>query len=227
VEYEYEEKEKEKESGGPSSIPSIYPDFVAEAATRKMESLLKDAIKRKPNTGLPEKINDAGGTFPTNSCEHREAQDLVLCAKFSELGLPLFQDRGMDISELDLMPSAKKFVPLLKGLASQVFGVSPGVLALFVNGTHRVNISEATIAFNLQGRIYFNIVYFLDHHFTVGKRGILSEEEIGYYWFITFAHELAHNLVIEHNQLHENITQELEAKYFLAFCKFLGLSSSC
>jgi hypothetical protein len=67
--------------------------------------------------------------------------------------------------------------------------------------------SGGTIAFNSNGSIFCNFRFFAQLHQKKIESGVLEgRTEAGAYWWIVVAHELAHNLVKEHNSDHSFYT---------------------
>jgi hypothetical protein len=63
---------------------------------------------------------------------------------------------------------------------------------------------SSTIAFNQNKALFFNYQYFENLHLPEVQQGKLSEAII--FWFVTTAHELAHNLVSDHSSAHSYYT---------------------
>lgn len=61
--------------------------------------------------------------------------------------------------------------------------------------------SGSTIAFNLQGSYFCNLRFFLQLHWEKAKYSAAES-----WWWVVVAHELAHNLVKEHNAEHSYYT---------------------
>ncbi|KAL7551449.1 hypothetical protein ACHAWF_014635 [Thalassiosira exigua] len=75
--------------------------------------------------------------------------------------------------------------------------------------------SGNTIAFNSNRALYFNLRFFCALHQTRVDGACYS------YWYMTFAHELAHNLVTAHNKEHGSFTESIAALYLPDFVKLL------
>jgi len=73
-----------------------------------------------------------------------------------------------------------------------------------------------TIAFNSNKALYFNFRFFCALH----KNNI--DSSCYSYWYMTFAHELAHNLVTAHNKEHGSFTESIAALYLPDFVKLLS-----
>jgi len=73
-----------------------------------------------------------------------------------------------------------------------------------------------TIAFNSNKALYFNLRYFCNLHQDRVDSSCYS------YWYMTFAHELAHNLVSAHNKEHGSFTESIASMYLPDFVKLLS-----
>lgn len=100
---------------------------------------------------------------------------------------------GKDHSESlsDIQPELILFLPIIFSLAS-LFGVNPAAVNIFLDKQSR------TIAFNQNQALFFNLGWFMQMHAAeyatyVGRARALDS------WYLTFCHELAHNLVADHN----------------------------
>ena len=73
-----------------------------------------------------------------------------------------------------------------------------------------------TIAFNSNKALYFNLRFFCALHQNHVDSACYS------YWYMTFSHELAHNLVSAHNKEHGSFTENIAALYLPDFVKLLS-----
>jgi hypothetical protein len=102
------------------------------------------------------------------------------------------------------------FAVIVQHLAG-VFQLNLATVAIYYdsNGT--------TIAFNADKSLYFNLRYYCAlHQNKADIAGCYS------YWYLTFAHELAHNLVTSHNKEHGSFTESIAALYLPQFAKMLS-----
>ncbi|KAG5437655.1 hypothetical protein PCANB_000692 [Pneumocystis canis] len=79
---------------------------------------------------------------------------------------------------------------------SDVFGFHVSVLNIFYDE------NGLTIAFNKGGSIFCNLKYYLSLHLKKLASGNFRDA----FWFVTIAHELSHNIVSEHGQVHSFYT---------------------
>eukprot|EP01112_Ceratiomyxa_fruticulosa_P019962 TRINITY_DN6667_c0_g1_i1.p1 TRINITY_DN6667_c0_g1~~TRINITY_DN6667_c0_g1_i1.p1 ORF type:complete len:268 (+),score=73.52 TRINITY_DN6667_c0_g1_i1:1140-1943(+) len=189
-----------------------------------METLLDSAVKKPVNSETPKKIQEMEQSIPVSSCEHKPSQNLTI-TKYED-GIPVYEESENSSQKIlsSLVEPSKLFAKMIKKISTNVFGVSADKLALYINTQHRENTSKASVAFNIGGRLYFNLAFFSDVHFPKIKYGKRNLREAAFYWYITIAHEIAHNIESNHNQKHSYITQELESKYFSRLCGVLGFS---
>jgi hypothetical protein len=100
---------------------------------------------------------------------------------------------GKDQSESpkDLQADLAKFLPIIFRLTS-IFGVNPAAVSIFLDA------HSHTVAFNQSGSLFFNLGWFIALHssdFGTEEGRTRSIDS----WFFTYCHELAHNLVADHN----------------------------
>ncbi|CAG8558092.1 5895_t:CDS:2 [Funneliformis mosseae] len=87
-----------------------------------------------------------------------------------------------------------RFLNVLKRLA-EVFQLASEVIHIFYD------TNSSSVAFNSKGALFFNLKFFLKSHddeCEIGNTGNAMT-----YWFLTFCHELAHNIIFVHNSKHE------------------------
>jgi hypothetical protein len=105
----------------------------------------------------------------------------------------------------DLQSHLAAFLPLIFGLTS-IFSVNPAAVNIFLDK------NSNTVAFNMGGSLFFNLAWFMAlHSDTWGTReGRLRALDS---WFCTYCHELAHNLVKDHNARHSWYQQQIIIEY--------------
>ncbi|KAF2023729.1 hypothetical protein EK21DRAFT_118485 [Setomelanomma holmii] len=112
-------------------------------------------------------------------------------------------DESSELAALQSHLSA--FLPLVFGLTS-ILTVDPAAVNIFLD--KRSN----TVAFNLNGSLFFNLAWFMALH-SEGwgtREGRLRALDS---WFCTYCHELAHNLVGDHNARHSWYQQQIIIEY--------------
>lgn len=114
----------------------------------------------------------------------------------------------------ELQSPLSSFLPLIFGLTS-IFGVNPAAVNIFLDN------KSNTVAFNMSGSLFFNLAWFMALHAsgyeTVGGRLTALDS-----WFFTYCHELAHNLVADHNARHSWYQQQIAIEYSQQYRAALG-----
>ncbi len=111
-------------------------------------------------------------------------------------GLPLWVDPST-FRRID-HESAIVFPCLILALSRKVFRVPDSKLALFWE-------DKRTIAFNRSGQLFFNLRYFEEW----AVRGRSPALQVLSFWYVTFAHELAHNVAKDHDREHEGVMETI------------------
>jgi hypothetical protein len=105
----------------------------------------------------------------------------------------------------DLEPHLQAFLPMIFGLTG-IFTVNPSAVNIFLDRTSN------TVAFNMNGSLFFNLAWYMTLH-SGGwetKEGRLRALDS---WFLTYCHELAHNLVADHNARHNWYQNQIAIEY--------------
>jgi len=124
-------------------------------------------------------------------------------------GIRLFSTRNRPESEefLRQNPDVVDSFSLVLDRLCSVYDLKPSSVGIF-HGP-----AGGTIAFNA-GSLYFNIRFFHALHWRSSVPATASSSSDCYsYWFVTFAHELAHNLVSAHNKEHGFYTESYVTMY--------------
>lgn len=113
------------------------------------------------------------------------------------------RDEAAPPAELQLQLNS--FLPLIFGLTG-IFQVNPAAVNIFLDR------KSNTVAFNLNGSLFFNLAWFMSLHAPnfgdlEGRLRALDS------WFFTYCHELAHNLVSDHNARHNWYNQQIAIEY--------------
>lgn len=148
-------------------------------------------------------------------CDAKPAQDLLLAGILPN-GFKFFCHRQLDQNRVfaERSKSATKFSVLLQQIGD-VFNVNPNSLSICYDD------ESPTIAFNKTGTIYCNLRFYSQlHEFLPIGHG----NEAATYWYVTIAHELAHNLVAEHSSEHEFYMESMIANYLPRLMPLLGYS---
>ena len=154
----------------------------------------------------------------TSYCDEHPAHDLAFVAELKN-GIQMFlspssvQNGSTFLS--DHSAGLGTFATLLCEV-STVFSLNPRVVNVFFDPNGK------TIAFNRNGSVFCNYLYYQQLHETSVQQGEGFGDALVYWWII-FCHELAHNLVADHSSNHSYYTEGFVAQYF---GKVVGLLSA-
>ena len=182
------------------------------------ENLLSAIRKTRPHNSS--EIFSRGETNTVSEtksyCDEKPAHDLAFVAELKH-GIQMFlpQDPSHPINATSFlqqnMVGLLRFADILKSVG-EVFSVSPKILNIFFE------TSGKTIAFNRNGSIFCNYLYFKQLHETqiLGGEAMTGNglEDALVYWWVILCHELAHNLVADHSSNHSYYTEGFVAQYF-------------
>eukprot|EP01117_Protostelium_nocturnum_P007885 TRINITY_DN2815_c0_g1_i4.p1 TRINITY_DN2815_c0_g1~~TRINITY_DN2815_c0_g1_i4.p1 ORF type:complete len:1661 (-),score=588.61 TRINITY_DN2815_c0_g1_i4:79-5061(-) len=123
-------------------------------------------------------------------CDITHGQSLKQAARVSDI--EMFVHKSMDPEQILTTYSQpiRKFIVLLKELA-QIYGLNNDAIHVYLDS------EGPTIAFNSNNSLFFNLRYYMSLNHEENRKEALT------YWYLTFAHELAHAFVHEHNSDHE------------------------
>lgn len=115
----------------------------------------------------------------------------------------IFYGQHQTETAAEVVPVLGDFLQLIFALTG-IFGVNPAAVSIFLDD------KSNTVAFNLNGSIFFNLSWFraTDSFNTVEGKIRACDS-----WFLTYCHELAHNLVKDHNARHNWYTQQIAIEY--------------
>ena len=126
-------------------------------------------------------------------------------------GIKIFTTRKNPLSERFLRSNLEAidcFSVVLERLCREVFEMQLSSVAIYHDPTGRA------IAFNYKKALYFNLHFFHALHYSPELPGKLrNRDDCFSYWFVTFAHELAHHLVSAHNREHGFYTERHVSLY--------------
>ncbi|GIZ46351.1 hypothetical protein CKM354_000947900 [Cercospora kikuchii] len=163
----------------------------------------------------PPQTNDVKET--TSYCDSRPGHNLQYTAELNN-GIKLYLDRSHSDPNTFLQTYREAiavFVSILSELAT-IFQVSPQAIHVYHD------LTGSAIAFNSNGSIFCNLRYFMQLHMA-GMGSPHGRVEALAYWYMTLCHELAHNLVSNHDSNHSYYTESFAAHYFQ---RMLGLAGS-
>ncbi|KAH9824771.1 hypothetical protein DFH28DRAFT_941666 [Melampsora americana] len=159
-------------------------------------------IRSKPDT-KPVKESEQSYCDPSGARE-----DLSFLTTVG--GLRFYVSRQVTSGEMVMMEygdALNRYVEKVIKPVGEVFDIDPRSLHVFYD------LEGPVIAFNKNGSLFFNLRYYLAWYDDHVKKGILADALIG--TFSSFAHELAHNLVTDHNSEHEWWMSSFIEQYFL------------
>lgn len=168
---------------------------------KRIDDLVTKAIKTSPSS-VADKIKEVSHEIIETRCESRSDRNLARVGTVN--GLAVYEETGITAFTEDLMECGESFATILKNLA-QVFNVKNDVIRIFLEN------SNATIAFNLNGGLHFNLLYYQKLHYLKKE---ISMMEVYFFWYSTFCHELAHNIVSSHDEEHSFLTEHMQYSYF-------------
>ncbi|KAI1824773.1 hypothetical protein F4861DRAFT_234712 [Xylaria intraflava] len=142
-------------------------------------------------------------------CDETAAKDLILIADASN-GMRLFVSSNIPNFQTETFLSSNhtainSFAGLLKDIAD-VYQIPQNVLHLFYDEIGN------TIAFNRDGSIFCNLRFYLQLH--LDQRRGEDRASAAVWWWVTLAHELAHNIIRPHNSDHGYYTESFIQQYF-------------
>lgn len=153
------------------------------------------------------RAHDSGGVFspPTRNnikeestyCDVMPGQNMQYIGATSS-GMRIYGSRDLTLSPEEFLSRNIKalnaFAKLLWDVAA-IYGIPRDAMNITYDE------SGGTIAFNLQGSYFCNLRFFLQLHWEKAKYSAAES-----WWWVVVAHELAHNLVKEHNAEHSYYT---------------------
>jgi hypothetical protein len=146
-------------------------------------------------------------------CDSMEAKNIVFAAE-APRGTRLFVSRDLKADPSELLRKNQgaiaDFEKVLLDVGS-IYGVAARSLNLFYDEV------GGTIAFNSNGSVFCNLRYYLQLHAAKASstaNGGQGMAEAVSWWWVVIAHELAHNLVSQHNADHSYYTESFVQLYF-------------
>ena len=174
-------------------------------------SNIQSAIKDCRPTGM-QNINTKHHQDPTELdrggyCNGEQWENLhkAFSVPFAGRHVDVYYGPAETASPPELQIHLAAFLPLILGLTS-IFAVDPAAVNIFLDR------KSNTVAFNLNGSLFFNLAWFMALH-SEGwgtREGRLRALDS---WFCTYCHELAHNLVGDHNARHSWYQQQIIIEY--------------
>ncbi len=175
------------------------------------KSNIQNAIKDCRATGMSN-INTKMHQDPTELdrggyCNGEQWENLhkAFSVPFAGRHVDIYYGREESAALTELQSPLSAFLPLIFGLTS-IFTVNPAAVNIFLDK------KSNTVAFNMNGSLFFNLAWFIALHSEgwSNREGRLRALDS---WFLTYSHELAHNLVADHNARHNWYQQQIAIEY--------------
>ncbi|PNY26469.1 Uncharacterized protein TCAP_03605 [Tolypocladium capitatum] len=144
-------------------------------------------------------------------CDRKTATNIIFAAEASN-GMKVFVAKDMAANQSEVLltniGAINSFAALLVEIGG-IYSLASRVIHIFYDE------SGGTIAFNSGGSIFCNLRFFLQLHAAQMNRQDpgAAKSEAGTWWWVVFAHELAHNLVSPHNSEHSFYTESFIQQY--------------
>lgn len=145
-------------------------------------------------------------------CDSRPGHDIKFLTEMPS-GIRVFIERHVDPAFLRAnIAELNSFSTILLEVAA-IFDLSTGVIHIYYDEM------GPTIAFNLNGSLFFNFRYYKELHYSGISSGseeasLKAKREALVYWFVTACHELGHNIVKDHSSDHSFYTESFVQMFF-------------
>mmetsp|Transcript_42713 Transcript_42713/g.166879 ORF Transcript_42713/g.166879 Transcript_42713/m.166879 type:complete len:1741 (-) Transcript_42713:2922-8144(-) len=155
-----------------------------------------------------------------SNCEVIPGHDLVAMqapAQFARGCLKTFRTKAVSEESFQpLWPACLSFSKLLLELGTQIFNLNAKAICVVYEPGGK------TIAFNSSNNhaLHFNLYYFMALEHEPLSRG----RQPYVYWYFVYCHELAHNIVGPHDEVHEFYFQSFADNYFDPLMEFFRSS---
>ena len=200
----------------PNGGRALDPNTEVVTSPRALQQNLQSAIASSRPHGsssifTPPQTNEIKET--PSYCDSKPGHDLTFVAELPNSGVRLYLSRTAPSSRDHTaflrthQATIAQFVNILSECATTIFTLNPATLNIFHDE------QGAAIAFNTNGSLFCNLRYFMQLHLE-GMGTVEGRTEAMAYWWITLCHELAHNLVGNHDARHSYYTESFVAQYF-------------
>lgn len=136
-------------------------------------------------------------------CDKTSAHNITFAAEASN-GMKVYVAREMSHDAATFLSQNRAQINTFAALLveiSHIYSLSPQVLHIYYDQT------GGTIAFNTGGSIFCNLRFFLHLHASqLSSKDGYAKADAATWWWVVIAHELAHNLVSQHNSEHSYYT---------------------
>ncbi|RIA81211.1 hypothetical protein C1645_837362 [Glomus cerebriforme] len=193
------------------------PVTISSQTTQNLRNSLRDAIKAcHSNSG---NLIDSQGSVAIINESQSSYCDIIPGHLLYYVGtrqeVELYDPNGFSqseiLSQLNTEP-LNRFISILKDIA-KIFELTPQAIHIFYD-----NYSNS-VAFNRDRALFFNLKFYIGLHDKDCKIKPTSDAMI--YWFMTFCHELAHNLVPSHSSEHEYYLSSFAEIYMSGFLEVM------
>ncbi|CAG8599070.1 18033_t:CDS:2, partial [Acaulospora morrowiae] len=202
----FEKQKSANQNGGTTKII----DLTSSEYTKNLHDKLRNAVKSCCSNSeslvmFSENFDDTENG--SNSCEG--LPDSSLTEIGVEGGLQIFAAEGVNPLEIIGTPILTRFAGILKDL-SEIFELPLKTIHIFYDP------NTSLIAFNRKRALFFNFKFY---NKTMGED---SYNDALTSWYLTFCHELAHNITYSHNQEHENYLCSFAELYMPNFLRLIS-----
>ena len=190
--------------------PSEHSKSTANQMTRRNEADLKNQLQQSIKSTIkdnPMAIKDVPRVEKTmmTTCHIDSGLDLKKCGKYEDYSLYIDSTNPIDLNDKTM--ELQEFASLLD-ILSTIYECSRDKINIYYDK------NATNIAFNRNKNLFFNLVVFENLHLGIQLIHSLS------YWYMIFAHELAHNFVNEHNESHEHYMAAYASTYLVHFVNY-------
>ncbi|KAF2640509.1 hypothetical protein P280DRAFT_549373 [Massarina eburnea CBS 473.64] len=189
-----------------------------EATKANIKNAIKDCRPTSMNAIDTKHHRDATELDSGDYCTGEEWENLhkAFTIPYSGCHVNVYYGREQTEELKDIHAELSAFISLIFSLNS-VFGAQPDALNIFLDKTSR------TVAFNMNQSLFFNLAWFIGVQFKEYNTKT-GRETAWDSWFLTFCHELAHNVVADHNARHNWFQQQTAIMHSQKFREALGVS---
>ncbi|KAI0781217.1 hypothetical protein BD413DRAFT_667167 [Trametes elegans] len=189
----------------PRSVIASDIDLAIQACKEEKDSLLKSKMNMQGvEESQPDPYCDVSGNVP----------DMILVGKMG--GIKVFVTKDLPDAKSLMQTKSEslaRFIYTIRPL-QEVYALPPSSLHIFFNRAGKL------IAFNRDASLFLNLWYFEEWHDAEVREGQLTNAYIS--WYLTLAHEIAHNVVRPHNSEHEFYFSSICEQYMPAMIKLIA-----
>ncbi|PKY20927.1 hypothetical protein RhiirB3_524661 [Rhizophagus irregularis] len=199
------------------------PVAVNSQFTQNLRNSLRNAIKTC-HSNLGSTIDSQACTMIVKESESSYCDVIpghLLCCVGNEQGIELYDTKSIKQADI-LSPSNRaslfRFLNILRNIAS-VFELELQAVHVFYD-----NYTNS-VAFNSDRSLFFNLKFYIGLHDK--ECAVKPTSDAMTYWYLTFCHELAHNIIQSHSSDHEHYLTSYAEAYmskFLTMLKNLQIS---